>query len=396
MNDPTAAECPIRRVDPGEGDCFFGYYDLQPFAADGRRLLMNRASIGPRRPLPGDTLDLLLVDSGSGEVNVFGKSDAWDWQMGCRMQWLDESRVIHNDRRDGRVVSVIRDVTGGEEAVLPRGVIDLNVASNQAVTLNFGRLDACRPGYGVRDTGYEPEELAPDDDGVFRMDLATGESELIASLKQMADLAPVDGMDGGPHWVNHLMINPSGTRLIFLHRWGPLRKHPWTTRMLTCGLDGGDLRILNPEPMTSHCCWLDDRHVLTWCEHAGRAAYWLFDVTTGRAESFGDDWFDRDGHCSFSPRRGDPEPVEGTPDRRWLLTDCYPHGTGYRVLMLYRWPNGPRHDIGRFLSDPEWDGPNRCDLHPRWSRDGRAVCIDSTHQRERGVYVIDVSEIVAG
>jgi len=32
-------------------------------------------------------------------------------------------------------------------------------------------------------------------------------------------------------------------------------------------------------------------------------------------------------------------------------------------------------------------------LHPRWNRDGLAVCIDSVHEGERQMYVIDVSQI---
>jgi putative transposase len=37
---------------------------------------------------------------------------------------------------------------------------------------------------------------------------------------------------------------------------------------------------------------------------------------------------------------------------------------------------------------------NRCDLHPRWSPDGRQVCIDSAHEGERQMYIVDVSELV--
>jgi hypothetical protein len=379
MNEPHVVDCPVRRVDPGP-QSFFGYYDRCPWSHDQRRLLIGRASIGPRRPTADDPLELLLLDVASGEAAQFATSHAWDWQMGCRMQWLDDGRILHNDRRDGRVVSVIRDADGREQRELTMPVIDTH--GTTAVTLNFARLDLCRPGYGVMGTGYSADVLAPDDDGLFRVDLDSGRTELLVSFARLRDFAPHPTMDQGPGWMNHLMLNPSGTRVAFLHRWGPMAQPPWTTRLFTCDLDGGRLHLLNPEPFTSHCFWFDDEHMLTWCGRDDRQAYWLMTDLSDQAVSFGDDWFDRDGHCSFSP------------DRKWMLTDTYPHGADHRKLLLFRWPDGPRYDVGRFFDDPAWKGANRCDLHPRFSRDGRSVCIDATHEGERGVYVVDVSGVV--
>ena len=53
--------------------------------------------------------------------------------------------------------------------------------------------------------------------------------------------------------------------------------------------------------------------------------------------------------------------------------------------------------MGRFLEPREFTGPYRCDLHPRFNREGTAVCIDSTHQgMMRQLYVVDVAEIAQG
>ncbi|MGE8489870.1 MAG: hypothetical protein ACN6OQ_16090, partial [Paraburkholderia nemoris] len=63
--------------------------------------------------------------------------------------------------------------------------------------------------------------------------------------------------------------------------------------------------------------------------------------------------------------------------------------------FLFDTKAGLRYDIGSFYTPPDLKKENRCDLHPRWRRDGRAVCIDSVHEGERQMYVIDVSAITS-
>jgi Tol biopolymer transport system component len=82
---------------------------------------------------------------------------------------------------------------------------------------------------------------------------------------------------------------------------------------------------------------------------------------------------------------------------RWLLSDTYPDPvTHERILFLYDMETGLRHDLGSFYADPGLSKENRCDLHPRWSRDGTEVCIDSVHGEGRQMYIVDVSGIVCG
>jgi Tol biopolymer transport system component len=83
-------------------------------------------------------------------------------------------------------------------------------------------------------------------------------------------------------------------------------------------------------------------------------------------------------------------------DKRWLLSDTYPDSnTNERLLILYDVQNGIRYEVGSFYTDPNLKKENRCDLHPRWSRDGTLACIDSVHEAERQMYVVDLSSILA-
>lgn len=90
------------------------------------------------------------------------------------------------------------------------------------------------------------------------------------------------------------------------------------------------------------------------------------------------------GHMTFSPV-----------STRWMLSDTYPDDrTHERFLFLFDMQTGERRNLGSFYATPELSKENRCDLHPRWSRDGKQVCIDSVHESQRQMYVLDVSSIV--
>jgi len=91
----------------------------------------------------------------------------------------------------------------------------------------------------------------------------------------------------------------------------------------------------------------------------------------------------RDGHCTYLP------------DREWILNDTYPDRQRNQLPFLYHVATGRVVPLGHFHSPPQYTGEWRCDTHPRVSRDGRKIVIDSPHAEEgRQLHLIDVSEIV--
>jgi Tol biopolymer transport system component len=122
-----------------------------------------------------------------------------------------------------------------------------------------------------------------------------------------------------------------------------------------------------------------------WGPHAGSIHYHLYeDAPEGRVQVVGDGVLTENGHMTFSPV-----------NPRWLLSDTYPDSrTHERILFLYDMQTGQRHALGSFYADPGLSKENRCDLHPRWSRDGTQICIDSVHEGERQMYVLGVAPLV--
>lgn len=382
------AYVPIRAVTQGDQPHWFGYYDKDQFDSTNRYLLGMRPPFEGKTPGPEDELELGLIDLENGDTwTTIGATKAWNWQQGCMLQWIPGSdEVIYNDRRDGDFVSVIYNPKSQEERVLPFPIYALSPNGKEAVTLNFARLAFTRPGYGYTGVPYTKLDAnVPEDEGVFLLNLETGERKLLHSMKQIAAVHHRPGMDGGLNWVNHLLFNTDGTRFIFLHRWreSPDLKAPWKTRMFTLGVDGTEPRVISDNDMVSHFIWKDPVHILAWSREIETGnKFHLYDPPNKTFSVIGEGVLTRDGHCTYSP------------DGEWILDDTYPDKERMQNLMLYRPADGKLVKLGRFYLDQEWRGEFRCDLHPRWSRDGNSVVIDSMHTGKRQMYLLDVSGIV--
>ena len=136
--------------------------------------------------------------------------------------------------------------------------------------------------------------------------------------------------------------------------------------------------------MASHFTWRDPGTILVWAYHSsGGERFVAVRDAGGVVEAVGADALTLDGRPSYSP------------DGRWLLADTCPDARDMRTVVLYRVSDGVRFDVGRFHSPPRLTGAVRCDLNPRWNRDGTQVCIDSAHDRTRQMYVIDVARYTA-
>lgn len=80
----------------------------------------------------------------------------------------------------------------------------------------------------------------------------------------------------------------------------------------------------------------------------------------------------------------------------WVLNDTYPdRKMREQKPYLFHVPSGLVVPLGAFRSHIKYRGEWRCDTHPRMSRDGTKVIIDSTHGGDgRQMWLIDVSKIV--
>lgn len=380
------AHVPIRAITAGPEAHWFAYYDKLQFDPGNRYVLGNQVTFETRAPRADDVIELGMVDIEDGDKWIpLATTTAWCWQQGCMLQWVpgSDSEVIYNVRTEDGYASVIQDVFTGEKRMLPRPIYAVSPDGKRAVSLSFARVADTRPGYGYN--GFpdaNADKLYPENDGIYSVDLVSGESKLIISLAGVVEAYRDDTMDKGKHWFNHLLFNPDGSRFVFLHRWHKEDGRGRFTRGFTARPDGSDIFFFGKHGMVSHFIWRDSKHILAWSTEPEGNFFHVYEDQTDNVETIGKGVLLRDGHCTYSP------------DAQWILTDTYPDSERMQTLMLYRPGDGKLVDLGRFYQERPEDNEWRCDLHPRWSRDGRYVCIDSKCSGRRQMYLLDVSSVI--
>jgi len=406
---------------PAEASHFFGYYDKSPLDRTQRHLLAHCVDFDGRNIGVDDRAEVGYFDLGTGEWHVVGETAAFNWQQGAMLQWLGpdyQSRVIYNDQSGDSYVSIVVDLESGKKRTVPSPIYAVHPSGKTAIAVNFKRHFFCRAYHyeGIRNEKWNCP-IHPDD-GLFKVDLEHGSSELIIKTEEIALIDPLPVMAGTSHWLEHVMWNPSGTRFAFLHRFG--HGEDFKTRIYTAGSAGENLYRFPDMAVVSHMAWRNDTEFVVWAKpeatlsnvysraverrslasamfvgtyrwakkhllpqrvtnglNRGGAAYLLMRDGAPGWQRVGFNVLTEDGHPSWT-RNG-----------RFMLTDTYADAAGYRHLLLYDTIEDRVHRLGRFFS-PYNNSGFRCDLHPRLGPGERHIVLDTAHSDRRQMLVLEV------
>ena len=382
-------DIPLRALTAPPGNHFYGYFNMSPWNRSMTHHLALETTFHDRRPAATDSAVVGLVAMESGEFTPYARTAAFNFQQGSMLRWIDVGQgeeFTYNDWDDGTLVARATEPIARRTRTLGGAIEAISPTAPLAISLNYARIARCRPvvGYATADT-ERAEEPYPADDGLFALDLRTGERRLLLSIAEVIRALPADETRVGPAYFHHIFFNPNGSRLVFFCRI--VRPEGWYTSLWSLKPDGSDLACLIDYRATiSHLDWWDDRRLVVSTDLLdGRMQFVTFTVGADDFRPFGGGQLPRDGHLCFAP------------DRRWAVYDIQPRGAvRLNELYLFHPESGKRFALGQFYAAPEYTGDIRCDLHPRWSPDGTLVSFDSVHTGSRQIHIADVSAIVHG
>jgi hypothetical protein len=370
----------IRVSDPGTKErpfyTGFWFFDGLQFDETGRYALAMKVNFHGREVTPADRGEIGYFDlRDNNRWTTIGETTAWNWQQGCRLTWRGGSNeILWNDRADDGSHFVCRayDFRTSARRTLPRPIYDVSRDGKFALTHHFERMKHGGTSYpGIPDR-YEGQ-IAPAEIGIEKMDMSTGQTELIISLERMAKIAFPDGYKGKTNlYFFREGWNPSGTRFIaFLKN----ADQPVLTSGWSISADGVQVRLFYMTP--SHHAWIDDETILE-----GHHFSIYKDDASGKplrvAEVANNVNFD----------------TNVLPGGQWFLLDTYPLQSVQHVVLYHR-PTKLFIPLAKLKNTAPVGGIHRVDIHARTTRDGRTVCIDASHEGlGRQMYLIPIGHIL--
>lgn len=441
----------IKRLTNGPKHHLFGFHDLLITNGTGDKYLSLEVDTMNRPPLPGELFGVGYVKN-SQYVKV-GETTALNYPQGARQQWVSDTDFFTVNNRVGDVWGTdLYDANTNQ--LVERFEATTHMLSKDgryAYGLDYARLFRLG-GYGYSGIADKGAAVAlPADSGITKMDMQTRKVEALVSVRQVAECGSGSVSGVSHHYLTHLSLNPSCTRVAFLHRYF-MADGGLMTRLMTIGTDGTGLRCL-AQGFLSHYDWKDDKTIYIFGRanssldalrnnplfsnplmavpmkvakkvvkfilrggngggNAGKCFMMIIDTEQPVITPFAQGLITEDGHPMTNPINGD-----------WCINDTYPDKDGIRILMLYNFATNQRIDLSRFkmlmdkpdmalakiyftgvdpkilssISQEELSFTRsglHCDLHPRWSRNGQEVVFDSIHEGTRQIYVAHVGELL--
>lgn len=409
-------------ITPDDYSHWFGYYNYSPIDYSGKRMLAHRVNFDGRAIEEDDKADIGWFNLVSGEWNNIATTKSFNWQQGSMLQWLEngkENQVIFNDAIDGKFVSRIIEIDSLAERRIPWAVYGIIKDARTSISLQFERSYWCRAYHYESIKNSKWDVRISEEDGIFSLDLKSGNVKRIVQINDVLNIDYDKSFETSKHWLEHIMLNPSGTRFAFYHRYSV--GNEFRTRIFTSSLDGSDLYIIPgwKDNEWSHMAWIDDMSFVVFTNKklsAGKAYiniskntgsfgklirliykttiskilpkrvihsiavnsyYQIYKDKHGLTGGFSKGMLINDGHPSF------------TPDGLFMLTDTYQDDNNYRHLLLYDIANNIVHRLGKFYS-PFNNCGYRSDLHPRFSPDYSKIIIDSAHSGKHQILVLEL------
>lgn len=389
----------IEQLTSGTKHHFFGYIGqclTIPWNESGQYILGLEIDSIDRMPRPKEAAKVFIIDTkNSNKIIYLDKSHAWNPQQGTMFYWnplQPETQFFFNDKNTetGEVFTVLYDVVQKrrihEYKYADAPISNGGVASDGSawLGLNYGRLARLRAVTGYPGaTDWSKDEIAPDNDGIFKVNIKTNQKELLVSYRQLEakikEQNPILNHSG--LFINHTLWNRDATKVYFFVRAG-WDNHPGEKINIPCSInaDGTGL-TMHERHIGGHPEW-DKGNVMIGVatdEKTKKQIQILYNVDSQEiVGQIGDP-------AKFPQPEGD---ISLSPNGNWFVNG-YDEGS-MNYYAVYNRSNGA-FARSEGIDKGSYNGDIRIDPAPRWNRTNDAILVPGIDKNKtRQMFMIRV------
>ena len=239
----------IQQITSGPKHHLFGYIGHAltiPWNQSGKYIVSLRTDFYKRMPKKGEAAEIVIIDTQDNfNVIPLDKTLAWNLQQGTMLYWnpkAPETQFFFNDidPETGVVFTVLYDIEKrqrvreyrfGDESIANGGVAP---SGKYFVGINYGKISRSREiiSYAGAKDWTLGGPANPEHDGLFRIDIATGERQLLVSYRRLAEAFGIEDTVY-PIYVHHTLWNRDSNRICFVVRGKGTEEFPiWLSTLL--------------------------------------------------------------------------------------------------------------------------------------------------------------------
>ena len=392
----------IHQITTGPDNHLFGYIGQSltiPWNLSGSRILTLSSPFIDHLPDGNEPAGVCLVHTDKKEGNFFkvekvDESLGWNPQQGTMFYWNPEkpdSQFFFNtrDKKTGKVFTVLFDIEKGKRVHeyrfndTPVGNSGVCPVGKSFLAINYARMARLREVTGYKGaTDWTETITAPEDDGIFKINIETGEKKLLLSFKTMENELKKNGYNTHEQalFINHTLWNRDGSMFCFFIRagWRGVTKDKKTDVFCTMNSDGTGLHV-GRKFIGGHPEWANGQNMIG---RIGKDQV-IFDIINEEIV----------GKIGTPESIPNPEgDISLSSDGNWFVNG-YDGKDGKNYYNIIRLSDGAWVRT-EGINKGEYSGDIRIDSAPRWNRGNNQVLVqgiadDGTEQ----LFIIKVNTL---
>lgn len=348
----------------GEKDyqTFTGYYDINLISPDEEYVLYHRKKNNK------NYVEIILKNINSKDsYEVLDQSKAWSWQMGSRLQWLEDNKVFYNIVNSDDILNgVIFDVRNKKKKIINYPIFSISKDYKKGLILNFKKLEQQRKGYGYNFKQISENE---NENEILIFDFDKNKIIKKYNLEKINSMLPAKD-----YYFNHLSWAPNHHSFIAY----VVRTNPRKT-ILYFFKDFEKIIEIDLIDQISHHEWLNSNEIIFYGEIKGKKNFYTFNLESMKYQEIEHEYSSIDGHLNSK-------------NYKTFIVDTYPDKYHDRHLYTYNINKKKMDKLGNFFSHMDFRNDKKCDLHPKYSKNHKYFLIDTSHNRFRQIMLVENRE----